>query len=128
MLVFIELKSRIVHVVGVTANPTGEWVTQQARNLMGVLTERAEPLRQGRRHARRGVAAPRWDAAGPGPDSRERQLRTLRPARRGRECSRRLPRSVAGVRRAAPVAMDLGAQRGWRAFASACREFTSSLR
>jgi putative transposase len=45
VLVFIELKTRIVHIAGVTANPTGEWVTQQARNFIGVMTERAEPMR-----------------------------------------------------------------------------------
>jgi putative transposase len=43
--VFIECKSRIVHIAGVTANPTGEWVTQRARDVMGVLTERVKPLR-----------------------------------------------------------------------------------
>jgi hypothetical protein len=40
---FIELDTRRVHLAGVTANPTGAWVTQQARNLLLVLEE------QGRR-------------------------------------------------------------------------------
>jgi putative transposase len=33
VLIFIELKSRRVHLAGCTTNPTGAWVTQQARNL-----------------------------------------------------------------------------------------------
>ena len=34
MLFFIELGTRRVQVAGVTANPDGAWVTQQARNLL----------------------------------------------------------------------------------------------
>jgi putative transposase len=33
VLFFIELESRYVHLAGCTTNPTGGWVTQQARNL-----------------------------------------------------------------------------------------------
>jgi putative transposase len=33
VLFFIELESRRVHLAGCTTNPTGGWVTQQARNL-----------------------------------------------------------------------------------------------
>jgi putative transposase len=41
----IELDTRRVHLAGVTANPTGAWVTQQARNLLLVLAEQRRPVR-----------------------------------------------------------------------------------
>jgi transposase InsO family protein len=41
----IELKSRIVHILGVTDHPTGSFVTQVARNLAGDLTEHARSFR-----------------------------------------------------------------------------------
>jgi putative transposase len=40
VLFFIELDTRRVHLAGVTANPNGTWVAQQARNLLLVLGER----------------------------------------------------------------------------------------
>jgi putative transposase len=40
VLFFIELDTRRVYLAGVTANPDGAWVTQQARNLLLMLDER----------------------------------------------------------------------------------------
>jgi putative transposase len=34
VLFFVELASRRVHLAGITTNPDGRWVTQQARNLL----------------------------------------------------------------------------------------------
>ncbi|WP_446215730.1 integrase core domain-containing protein [Micromonospora sp. IBHARD004] len=45
VLFFIELATRQVHVVGVTAHPTGAWVAQQARNLLMSLDQSADGLR-----------------------------------------------------------------------------------
>jgi hypothetical protein len=35
VLFFIELDTRRIYLSGVTSNPAGEWVAQQARNLAG---------------------------------------------------------------------------------------------
>ena len=42
---FIELATRRVYLAGITANPTGEWATQQARNIIETFVDRAEPIR-----------------------------------------------------------------------------------
>ena len=42
---FIERGSRRMHLGGVTANPTGAWTVQQARNLALTLGERFEDIR-----------------------------------------------------------------------------------
>jgi putative transposase len=41
----MEVSSRYVHVLGVTANPDGPWTTQQIRNLLMDLSERAADFR-----------------------------------------------------------------------------------
>src|SRR2546421_9648173 len=45
VLFFIELGNRRVHLAGCTANPTGTWVTQQARQFVWTLQERPGSFR-----------------------------------------------------------------------------------
>jgi putative transposase len=45
VLFFIELASRRVHLAGCTANPSGSWITQQARQLAWTWAQRSAPLR-----------------------------------------------------------------------------------
>ena len=45
VLFFIEHGTRRVHLAGITAHPTGAWVTQQARNLLMNLEDHADGLK-----------------------------------------------------------------------------------
>ena len=45
VLFFIEHGTRRLHLAGITAHPTGAWATQQARNLLMNLDDRAEGLK-----------------------------------------------------------------------------------
>jgi transposase len=108
VLFFIELDTRRVHLAGVTANPNGLWVTQQARNLLQVFGEQGQrlrfvlrPRRQVRPQLRRRVLRRRRRDAGHAGAGAERQrvCGALDP-----DGARRVPGLAAGPRAQPPRA------------------------
>ena len=97
VLVFIELDTRRVQLAGVTANPNGSWVTQQARNLLLTLGERGRQVRFPCATATRSSAAASTTCSAPKP-SRCCERRCGHPRRtRMRTLDPHGPRRVSGL-------------------------------
>jgi hypothetical protein len=92
----IEVGSRYVHILGVTANPDGPWTTQQIRNLLMDLGDRAADFRFLVRD-RAGQFTASFDAllASVGIEAVKIGVLARMPMRKG-SCSRPGPRSPTG--------------------------------
>ena len=90
-LFVIEIGSRYVHILGITANPDGPWAVQQIRNLLMDLGERAAGFRFLVRD-RAGQFTTSFDAVLAGAGIEAEKSRPAARARKAPACGRRWPR------------------------------------